>query len=74
MGRIRHNGKYPEEINLFNPNVIMQDGKFFLMQQCIRDARELHIMVRHFTNYDDSVVLDEWKQYEHDVICLAIIL
>lgn len=71
MARIRNKaGKYPEEAEPFNTQVIMQDDKFLLMQQCIRDARELHIMVRHFSNYDE-LHLAEWQQYEQDVLLLA---
>lgn len=71
MGRIKSkDGKYAEEVEPFNPQVIMQDDKFLLMQQCIRDARELHIMVRHFDNHG-STLLAEWSQYEQDVLLLA---
>jgi len=49
--------KYPEEERcLFNYDRIMLDDKFILLQQCIRDGRELVKMLYQFSGREDYYV------------------
>lgn len=63
MGKTKNGkGQYPEECNSLELNRVLVDDKFLLMQQCIKDARELHFMTRH---YDRGWwYLSSWKEYE----------
>lgn len=66
----RDDGVYPEEETPFNQTIIMSDDKFLLMQQCLRDARELHTMLRHFNKYN-TITFSDWDAYERDVLSIA---
>ncbi len=75
MGAKRQNGKYPEEVHPFQTAQVMYDDKFMLMQQCIRDARQLHRMVTHFEysnpEYGNKTEFGSWENYEKAVLELA---
>lgn len=63
-------GKYPEEERSFDQTIIMSDDKFLLMQQCLRDGRELHTMLRHFNKYN-NMEFSDWGRYEQNVLDIA---
>ena len=66
MGKLIHNGKRPEDAHPFDTAQVMYDDKFMLMQQCIRDARQLYTMVKHFeysSQDNDNITFSSWENY-----------
>lgn len=71
MGSIKKGELYAEQVETYDDNQCMKDDVFLLMQQCIRDARQLQTMTQHFDNNDDGPYLESWENYETNLITLA---
>jgi hypothetical protein len=63
-------GKYAESFEPFDTSQIMRDDKFLLMQQCMKDARQLVRMTQHFGT-NAGPYLSGWETYEKQVTSLA---
>jgi hypothetical protein len=63
------NDQYPEEVEVLDYDVTMSDNHFLLMQQCLKDARELYKMCQHFSG--SNIYISDWRTYEQCVVSLA---
>ncbi len=71
MGTYGKDGKYPEQIKPLVESQCMKDNSFLLMQQCLRDARQLQRMTEHFDDNGDGPYINDWDDYERNIVTIA---